>query len=65
MTDPHYFTTNNTLMSFEEPKPRSKWILHLTPGGYVRFHPPEGDVPCWFHRQTQRLCFGVVWKRDQ
>lgn len=22
-----------------------------------------GNVPCWFHRKMQELCFGVKWRK--
>jgi hypothetical protein len=55
-------STLNYLQTIQLPKP-ANWQASLTPGGYVKFRPTEGNVPCWFHRQMQRLCFGFVWER--
>jgi len=55
-------STSDYLQTIQLPK-SAGWQAKLTPGGYVTFRPTEGNVPCWFHRQMQRLCFGFVWKR--
>ena len=49
--------------TFVAPPKSAKWKAKLTPDGFVTFVPREGGVPCWFHRQMQRLCFGIVWER--
>jgi hypothetical protein len=55
-------STLDCLQTIQLPK-SAGWQAKLTPGGYVTFRPTEGNVPCWFHRQMQRLCFGFVWER--
>jgi hypothetical protein len=51
-----------SVVKWNIPEP-SGWEALLTPGGCVTFRPPVGNVPNWFHRQMQRLCFGIVWRR--
>lgn len=29
------------------------------------YRPSEGNVPNWFHRKMQELCFGVKWRRTR
>lgn len=55
-------STLDYLQTIQLPK-SSGWQVKLLPKGLVTFRPTEGNVPCWFHRQMQRLCFGFVWER--
>ena len=56
-------TPNGTFASLAPPPKLAKWRAKLTPDGFASFVPHEGGVPCWFHRQMQNLCFGIVWER--
>ena len=48
-----------------EAQPDSEWSASLLGNRSYIFRPCEGDEPNRFHRFMQRLCFGIVWKRDQ
>jgi len=53
---PHYYT-------FIKPEP-SGWKCELFGvNGGVMLYPAKGNVPNWFWRWTQRICFGNKWSR--
>jgi hypothetical protein len=41
------------------PEP-SGWKCEMI-GSYLVIFPTKGNVPNWFHRFMQRLCFGFKW----
>lgn len=43
----------------------SEWQCELVPHGGATFHPCKGQVPNWFHRKMQELCFGVKWTKTR
>ena len=53
-----------TDFAFKEPV-RSDWRCQLFGSGTegITYHPAEGDVPNWFWRKMQYLCFGHKWER--
>ncbi len=55
-------TLNVTFFRFDQP--RGRWIL---PGGSPSCHTSftTTNVPCWFHRLTNRLILGWKWEALQ
>ena len=41
--------------------PKYKWRCQLHPGTY--WYVEDRQVPNWFHRKMQQLCFGIVWEK--
>lgn len=48
---------------------KSEWAVWLMgdygsgqPGAIV-YNPNKGQVPNWFHRKMQELCFGFQWRK--
>ena len=41
----------------------SKWTWRLSDSEYAVFH--VETAPNWFHRQTQRLFLGIIWRQNE
>ena len=62
-------TFGNAEFTIKQPE-RSGWGVWVlgdydTKGkaGAVVYYPNKGQVPNWFHRKMQELCFGFQWRK--
>ena len=70
MTDPEItYSKSDTYASTGTPHliylpERSDWKCYLFGGTEIVWNPKKDEVPCWFWRKMQFLCFGNKWVKN-
>ena len=63
-SDTYVSTINPDSINFSE---RSDWTCYLFGGSAtssIIWVPTKDEVPCWFWRKMQWLCFGNKWEKN-